>query len=65
MTHRVWQAVVLLIWVTLFVMTLIIWFRPRPAIDPARIRVACAQYAGLDLSGFATICRDAGYQQTE
>lgn len=34
-----------------------------PAIDPARIRAACQQYAGLDLSGWAAICRDAGYQE--
>jgi hypothetical protein len=34
------------------------------AIDPARIRAACAQYAGLDLAGWAAICADAGYQQT-
>ena len=38
--------------------------QPAPSIDPARIRTACAQYAGLDLSGLATICRDAGYQET-
>ena len=37
---------------------------PPPAIDPARIRQACGQYAGLDLSGWAAICADAGYQQT-
>jgi hypothetical protein len=36
---------------------------PAPGIDPARVRVACAQYAGLDLSGWASICADAGYQE--
>jgi lysylphosphatidylglycerol synthetase-like protein (DUF2156 family) len=36
---------------------------PPPTIDPERIRAACQQYAGMDLSGWASICRDAGYQQ--
>lgn len=42
---------------------LVWWHRPRPGIDPARIYRACAEYAGLDLAGWAAICRDAGYQQ--
>jgi hypothetical protein len=47
---------------------LVAWIRPHPSVDPhyvdpARIRVACQQYAGYDLAGFASICRDAGYQQ--
>jgi hypothetical protein len=37
--------------------------RPEPRIDPARIRLACAEYAAWDLAGLASICRDAGYQQ--
>jgi hypothetical protein len=32
-------------------------------IDPARVRAVCAQYASLDLSGMAALCKDAGYQQ--
>ena len=36
---------------------------PPPGIDPARVRVACQQYAALDLSGWAGICADAGYQE--
>lgn len=41
------------------------WPRDPPpgTVDPARIRAACQQYAGLDLSGWAAVCRDAGYQQ--
>jgi hypothetical protein len=37
---------------------------PVVGVDPARVRAACAQYAALDLSGWASVCRDAGYQQT-
>ena len=37
--------------------------RPEPRIDNQRIRHACAEYAAWDLSGWASICRDAGYQQ--
>ena len=37
---------------------------PPPAgVDPGPIRSACAQYAALDLSGWAAVCRAAGYQQ--
>jgi len=38
------------------------WLRPD-GIDPGRIQRMCQQYASLDLSGMASICRDAGYQQ--
>lgn len=37
---------------------------PPVGVDPAEIRAACAQYAGLDLSGWAHICAGAGYQET-
>lgn len=43
-------------------LSLLAWQRSHtPSIDPARIRAACDQYAGLDLSGWAAICADAGY----
>jgi hypothetical protein len=34
---------------------------PPAGIDPARVRAVCEQYAGLDLSGLAPLCIDAGY----
>jgi uncharacterized SAM-binding protein YcdF (DUF218 family) len=43
------------------------WWRAEPAppaIDPAAVRSVCAQYAALDLSGLAPLCKAAGYQQT-
>ena len=49
----------LLLLVALFVMG-----TRRPTIegiDPARIRAVCQQYAGLDLSGLAPLCVEAGY----
>jgi hypothetical protein len=36
---------------------------PAPGIDPARVVAVCQQYAGLDLSGMAALCKDAGYQE--
>jgi hypothetical protein len=30
----------------------------------ARVYKVCEQYASLDLSGLAPLCKDAGYQQT-
>ena len=36
---------------------------PVVGVDPAAVRAACAQYASLDLAGFAAVCAGAGYQQ--
>lgn len=37
---------------------------PPPADDwPARVYRVCEQYAGLDLSGLAPLCVDAGYSE--
>lgn len=61
MKPAAWAAAIVVI---LAAAALAVWWQ-RPSIDPARIRTACAQYAGLDLAGWASICRDAGYQQGE
>jgi len=49
-----------------FAVVLISWALKPSAptgIDPARVYRLCAQYASLDLSGMASLCKDAGYQQ--
>ena len=61
-----WLALaVVLVLVALFVLAV---RRPAPSpppvgVDPAAIRAACAQYAPLDLAGWAAVCAAAGYQQ--
>ena len=42
-----------------------VWILTRPprGIDNGRVATACAEYANLDLSGWAAICRDAGFQE--
>jgi hypothetical protein len=68
-TRRGWSLEVHLGWVLAVALglavavLLLLWPRPQ-GIDPARIYRACEQYASLDLSGWAAICRDVGYQQS-
>jgi hypothetical protein len=72
--RRGWSLEITLGWVAVIVGAAVagllvgLWLRaddpPAPAIDPSRIYDACQQYASLDLSGWATICRDAGFQQS-
>ena len=42
-----------------------VWILTKPprGIDNGRIWTACAEYANLDLSGWASLCRDAGFQE--
>lgn len=69
---RSWHVEIVLGWavvagvlVLVGIVGLLIWLWPRPgSIDPGRIYRACEQYASLDLSGWASICHDVGYQQT-
>lgn len=62
-TVQVWWLVLVAV-LTAALCLALAWPRdPPPGIDPARVRAACQQYAGLDLSGWAAICHDAGYQQ--
>lgn len=53
-----WLALALLL---IVVGVLLLVTRRSAAIDPARVRAVCEQYAGLDLSGLAPLCIDAGY----
>lgn len=59
-----WAAVVALMLVG--VVGIWVWTHPRPmdGVDPARVYRVCEQYAGLDLSGMASLCHDVGFQQT-
>jgi hypothetical protein len=67
-TKRAWLGAAAVVSALVLLVTCAAWLWPHPSVDPhyvdpARIRVACQMYAGYDLAGFASICRDAGYQQ--
>jgi hypothetical protein len=59
-----WLVLAALVWLAI-IGGAVWWLRANSHSDDleARLRVACAQYAGLDLSGLATLCRDVGYQE--
>ena len=67
MTRRTVTVQVGWLWILLglvLIAAALAWaLRPEPTINNHRIRLACAQYAAWDLAGWASICRDAGYQQ--
>ena len=64
----VWSLLLLLCWLVVALAVvgavhLLDRADPAPSIDPAAVRRVCAQYADLDLSGLAPLCKAAGYQQ--
>lgn len=66
---RVRADVALLVWAVAASVLLVVagfgWWLDDDTGDqwPARVYRVCEQYAGLDLSGLAPLCVDAGYQE--
>jgi hypothetical protein len=61
-TVRVGWLVLVGVLVLVALLVLLVRRPVATGIDPARVRAVCDQYAGLDLSGLAPLCVDAGYQ---